>query len=253
MIELKSNGELARMRRAGDMVARVLEEMPRWIKPGVTTAALDRYAEECIVKLGGRPSFKGYRGFPSAICTSVNEEVVHGIPGPRALKVGDIIGIDVGAEVEGYHADGAMTYPVGEVSPPLRRLIEVTREALRLGIEQARLGNWLSNVSHAIQRHVEANGFQVVRQFVGHGIGSELHQDPAVPNYGAPNQGLKLQAGMALAIEPMVNMGTWEVEILPDGWTAVTKDRRPSCHFEDTVAVTPDGPELLTRCQKKSQ
>ena len=240
------------MRQAGRIVAGVLQEMEKVIRPGVTTGELDRIAEATIRRLGGEPAFKGYRNFPASICTSVNEEVVHGIPGKRVLREGDIIGVDVGAKVNGYFGDGARTFGVGRISPTAERLMEVTREALLRGIAQALAGSRLSNISHAIQGFVEANGFSVVRDFVGHGIGSSIHQDPPVPNFGSPNHGVELKNGMALAIEPMVNEGTFDVRILPDGWTVVTTDQKLSCHFEHTIVIGDDQPEILTECPRKS-
>lgn len=234
------------MREAGRIVGRVLEEIETLIRPGITTRQLDQHAEGLIRRWGGEPAFKGYRGFPASICTSVNEEVVHGIPGGRILKERDIIGIDVGVRIHGYYGDAAATFPVGKVDDVARRLLEVTQEALRLGIQEGRVGARLSNISHAIQRYVESCGFSVVRDFVGHGIGSSIHQDPQVPNFGQPNQGVALKEGMALAIEPMVNVGGPEVMILEDGWTVVTKDRAPSCHFEHTIAIREGDPEVLT-------
>ena len=204
-----------------------------------------------IHRLGGEPAFKGYRGFPASICTSVNEEVVHGIPGRRVLKEGDIVGIDVGAKVNGYFGDAARTFGVGKVSLDALRLIQVTGEALTRGIEKGVLGGRLSNISHAIQSYVESFGYSVVRDFVGHGIGSQMHQDPQVPNFGSPNHGVELRKGMALAIEPMVNQGGFEVLVLDDGWTVVAKDRRLSCHFEHTIVINEGSPEILTEWHPK--
>ena len=234
------------MRQAGQIVAQVLQNLEPLIRPGITTGELDREAETIIRRLGGEPAFKGYRGFPAAICTSVNEEVVHGIPGPRVLKEGDIVGVDVGAKVSGYFGDGARTFGVGTIGEEAGRLIQVTREALARGIQQAVLGGRLSNISFAIQSYVESFGYSVVRDFVGHGIGSQIHQDPQVPNFGSPNHGVELKEGMALAIEPMVNVGGAEVLVLDDGWTVVTKDRKLSCHFEHTVVIGEGPPEILT-------
>jgi methionyl aminopeptidase len=203
-------------------------------------------AEELLRQEDVAPAFKGYRGFPATVCTSVNEEIVHGIPGERILKQGDIIGLDLGINYEGYFSDVAVTLAVGTINPRKKKLLEVTREALSEGIKEAKEDNYLMNISCAIQNYVERNGFSVVRQFVGHGIGKSLHEEPEVPNFGKPNQGPVLKKGMVLAIEPMVNMGTWESLILDNGWTAVTKDGMPSAHFEHTVAVTENGPEILT-------
>ena len=216
------------------------------VKPGITTADLDRLAEDIIKKNGARPLFKGYCGFPASICTSINEEVVHGIPSLRLLKSGDIISIDIGAEKNGYCGDAAVTLPVGEVDAEALRLLQVTEASLYKGIEQAVVGNRLTDISHAIQTHAEGNGFSVVREYVGHGIGKQMHEDPKVPNYGMPGRGPRLVSGLVLAIEPMVNMGTHHVEVLQDNWTVVTKDRKWSAHFEHTVAVTDDGPRILT-------
>ena len=246
MIVLKRPEEIARMREAGRLVARLLLELEKRIRPGVTTAELDRFAEEFIRSAGGVPSFKGYRGFPASICTSVNDEVVHGIPGPRRLQEGDIISIDVGVLLKGYHGDGARTYAVGAIDAQARRLLEVTERALYAGIEQARPGRRVSDIGHAVQQVVEAAGFSVVREFVGHGIGRRIHEDPQVPNFGPPGQGPRLRPGMTLAVEPMVNEGTPEVAIREDRWTAVTRDGRRSAHFEHTVAITEDGPTILS-------
>jgi len=203
-------------------------------------------AEEYIKRHGGIPAFKGYRGYPRSLCVSVNEEVVHGIPGKRRLKEGDIVSLDLGVLMDGYYGDAAITVPVGKVSELAKKLIKVTEEALYRGIEMARPGNRLSDISHAIQTHVEKAGFSVVREFVGHGIGKQLHEEPQVPNFGPPNRGPRLEPGMVLAIEPMVNTGTWEVRILPNGWTVVTADGGLSAHFEHTVAITDNGPEILS-------
>ncbi|NLO89552.1 MAG: type I methionyl aminopeptidase [Clostridia bacterium] len=246
MIFLKSEQELELMREAGRIVANVLLEIEEAVKPGITTERLNEIAEDIIIKSGAKPLFKGYKGFPASICTSVNEEVVHGIPSLRKLKSGDIISIDVGAEKNGYCGDAAMTFPVGEVSEEAMKLIEVTREALSMGIKQAVVGNRLSDISHAVQSYVEDNGFSVVREYVGHGIGRNMHEEPPVPNFGVPGRGPRLVPGMVLAIEPMVNMGTYMVQVKDDGWTVVTCDGKYSAHFEHTVAVTEAGPRILT-------
>ncbi len=246
MIVLKRPDEIARMRAAGRIVGQLLEEIGRRIRPGVTTAELDRFAEAFIRERGAIPSFKGYRGYPASICTSVNEQVVHGIPGERPLREGDILSVDVGVVLDGYHGDAARTFPVGEVDERARRLLEVTEQALWAGIEQARVGRHLSDIGHAIQRLVESAGLSVVREFVGHGIGRQMHEEPQVPNYGLPGRGVRLRAGMTLAIEPMVNEGASDVTILEDQWTAVTVDGSRSAHFEHTVAITDDGPVVLT-------
>lgn len=233
-------------RAAAQVVARALSELGRAVRPGITTAELDLLAETVIRDLGARPAFKGYRGFPASICPSINEEVVHGIPGPRALKEGDIVGIDVGAELNGWYGDAAMTFAVGAVSESASLLMRVTAEALALGLAQARAGNRVGDISHAVQSHVERNGFTVVRDLVGHGIGREMHEEPAIPNYGAPGKGPRLVVGQVLAIEPMVNAGGHAVVTRPDGWTVATKDGQWSAHFEHTVAVGPEGPEILS-------
>jgi methionyl aminopeptidase len=246
MVYLRDRSEIERIRASAQLVARTLEMLGGEVKPGVTTADLDRLAETFIRDHGARPAFKGYRGFPATICPSVNDEVVHSIPGFRRLKDGDIIGIDVGVEKEGFYGDAAFTFPVGEASEEVLRLLAVTREALRRGIEQAKSGNRVGDISHAIQSHAEQNGFSVVRELLGHGIGRQMHEEPQVPNFGPPDRGPRLMAGQVLAIEPMVNVGRPEVTTRPDGWTVVTKDGSLSAHFEHTVAVGPDGPEILS-------
>ncbi|KJR46999.1 Methionine aminopeptidase [Desulfosporosinus sp. I2] len=247
MIELKNASQLELMRKAGRIVAETLELVREHAKPGVTTLELDRIAEKYIRSQGAIPAFKGYNGFPATLCTSVNEQVVHGIPSLRNLDSGDIISIDCGAHIEGFFGDSAITLIIGEVDEEIQRLLKVTEESLMMGIAQARLGNRLYDVSHAVQKHVEANKFSVVRDYVGHGIGRAMHEDPQIPNFGKPGRGPRLEVGMALAIEPMVNMGTHEVQTLKDRWTVVTKDNLPSAHFEHTVAITENGPEILTR------
>lgn len=234
------------IRAAAQVVARALRELGRAVRPGLTTAELDRLAETVIRDCGARPAFKGYRGFPASICPSINEEVVHGMPGERALKDGDIIGVDVGAELNGWYGDAAKTFAVGAVSDEASRLMRVTEESLMLGIAQARAGNRVGDISHAVQSYVEENGFSVVRDLVGHGIGREMHEEPAIPNYGPPGKGPRLVVGHVLAIEPMVNAGGHAVITRPDGWTVATKDGLLSAHFEHTVAVGPEGPEILS-------
>ncbi len=245
-IMVKSKEDLAAMRRAGQVAAQALETVVQAVRPGVTTHDLDQIAEDRIRRLGGVPSFLGYRGFPASICTSVNDEVVHGIPGPRKLREGEIISVDLGAVVDGFHGDLAVTVPVGKVSGEIDRLLRVTREALAIGIRAVRPKGRLGNVSAAIQKYVEEHGFSVVREFAGHGIGRRLHEEPQIPNFGRPGNGVPLRPGMTLAIEPMVNMGTAEVMMDPDGWTVRTRDHKPSAHFEHTVAVGEDGPIVLT-------
>jgi methionyl aminopeptidase len=247
MIVLKSDQEIEKIGQASRIVALTLAYLKEWVKPGVSTQELDRLAEEFIVKQGARPAFKGYRDFPCTLCTSINEEVVHGIPSKRRLKEGDIIGIDAGAVVEGYFGDAAITLPVGKIAPEIQHLLEATEQALYKGIAQASPGNRLSDISHAIQVHAEGAGYSVVTDFVGHGIGRNLHEDPQVPNFGQPGQGPRLKEGMVLAIEPMVNMGGSAVKILEDHWTVVTQDGELSAHFEHTIAVTSQGPVILTK------
>ena len=247
MIILKSQRELNYLRDAGRIVAETLEEIKKAVKPDVTTLELDRVAEEYIIKKGAKPAFKGYHGFPGSICASVNEEVVHGIPGLKRLKNGDNVSIDIGAIISGFCGDAAITVPVGEVDAEVEKLIEVTEQSLYTGIEQAMAGNRLSDISHSIQTYAERHGYGVVRDFVGHGIGRNMHEDPQVPNYGLPGRGPRLKAGMTLAIEPMINAGTHEVKTLGDNWTVVTADGKRSAHFEHTIAITADGPEILTK------
>lgn len=247
MITIKSKRELAYMRDAGRIVAGTFAELAREMRPGVTTGKLDQIAEKFITGKGAKPAFKGLYGFPASICASVNEEVIHGIPGLRELKDGDIIGIDIGAEINGYFGDSAVTFPIGEVSTRVSRLLETAEEALYAGIKKACEGNRLFDISHAIQTHVESKGYSVVRDYVGHGIGKRMHEDPQVPNFGRSGRGPRLKSGMTLAIEPMVNEGTYEVRRLPDNWTVVTKDAGLSAHFEHTVAITDGEPEILTR------
>ncbi len=248
MIIKKTSQDIEKMRAAGAVVARCLKELSEQIRPGITTTLdVDKMAEELLKKYGAKSSFKNYRGYPNTVCVAVNEEVVHGIPGNRALMQGDIVGIDLGAILDGWHSDAAITIAVGgNASPEARQLIRVTKEALFKGIEKARPGNRLSDIGHAIQSYVERHGYSVVRDLVGHGIGRRLHEDPQVPNFGPPGKGIKLEEGMTLAIEPMVNAGSYEVETLNDSWTVVTKDRKLSAHFEHTVAIRKSGPDILT-------
>jgi methionyl aminopeptidase len=247
VIILKSPEEIAKMRRAGRIVAATIDAVTVAVRPGLTTGDLDEVAEKTILDEGATPSFKGYRGFPASICASVNEEVVHGIPGARTLKEGDILSLDFGAIWEGYHADSAVTVFVGEPrSAEAEKLVRVTEEALDAGISQVRAGNRLSDISNAVQHVVEGAGFAVVREYVGHGVGRNLHEDPQIPNYGPPGRGPELKPGLVVAIEPMVNLGGWETRVLADGWTVVTADGSLSAHFEHTIAVTDEGPEVLT-------
>ncbi len=248
MIILKSLQEIEQIRKACLIVADVLEKMRSQVHPGVSTLALDEFAERFILAAGAKPAFKGYRGYPRTLCTSVNNEVIHGIPSKDAvLKPGDIVSIDVGAIVEGFYGDAAITLPVGKVAPEAERLMKVTEESLYRGIKQATDGNRLFDISHAVQNHVESNGYSVVRDFVGHGIGRNMHEDPQIPNFGNRGQGPRIKPGMVFAIEPMVNMGGSATVVKEDGWTAVTVDGSLSAHFEHTIAVMPDGPLILTK------
>jgi len=247
---LRGKEEIDAIRAAARLVAQTLAMLGQEVRPGVSTAALDRLAESFIREHGARPAFKGYRGFPASICPSINDEVVHGIPGSRELVEGDIVGVDVGVEKGGFYGDAAFTFPVGIVSEDATRLLQVTREALMRGVAEAKAGNRVGDISHAIQSYVEAQGFSIVRSLVGHGIGRHMHEEPQVPNYGTPDRGPRLMAGQVLAIEPMVNIGAPDVLTQPDGWTVVTKDGSLSAHFEHTVAVGPDGPEILSRADR---
>ncbi len=247
MINIKTEPELELIRKSGEVLKETFSVLEKMIRPGVTTAELDAAAEDFMRSRGGIPAFKGYQGYPATICASINEEVVHGIPGTRSLEEGDIVGIDMGVVLEEFYSDATRTYPVGEISEDTARLIRVTSETLDRGIEQARAGNHLSDISHAIQKHAESHGYSIVRALVGHGIGRRMHEEPQIPNFGPPGKGPELQAGMVLAIEPMVNVGTHDVLTLEDKWTFVTVDGKLSCHFEDTVAVTDNGPRIMTR------
>jgi len=248
VITIKSKAEFETMRRAGRLVAETLDKLRTAVKPGMSTGDLDKIAYEHITKHGGVPSFKGYRGFPASICTSVNDEVVHGIPSKRRMvSEGDIISIDCGAIIDGWHGDAAVTVPVGHTNAEMERLLKVTEESLHKGIDLAVPGKRLGDVSAAIQRYAEAQGYSVVREYVGHGIGREMHEEPQIPNWGTPGRGVLLKQGMALALEPMVNAGKAEVRVLKDDWTVVTQDGKWSAHFEHTVALTENGPEILTK------
>lgn len=247
MIHRKSPREIEMMREAGQYVARILDEISEKIKPGITTLELDVFAEKRCKDFGVKPAFKGYHGFPATLCISINEEVVHGIPSKRTLREGDIVSVDCGVIADGWFGDSARTFIVGSVSDEVKQLVDVTRESLMKGIEQCHVGNRLFDIGHAIQNYVEGFGYGVVREFVGHGIGKALHEDPQVPNYGPKGKGIPLKEGMVLAIEPMINAGRPEVRVLSDGWTAVTVDHSLSAHFEHTVAITANGPEILTR------
>ncbi len=247
MILLKSPQEIARMEKANRIVAEILEEVKERVRPGVETRELDELAEEGCRRHKVEPAFKGYRGYPSCICISVNEEIVHGIPGPRVIKDGDLVSLDFGVRYDGYYGDAALTVPVGEVAPEAQELLAVTAESLDAAIAQVQIGARLTNISHAVQTVVEGHGFAVIREFVGHGIGRSLHEDPQIPNFGPPGRGPVMQAGMTMAIEPMTCSGSWRVRILPDGWTAVTQDGSLAAHFEHTVALTDKGVKVLSR------
>jgi methionyl aminopeptidase len=246
-IECKFPAEIERLRRSGRLVRGLLEEMRERVRPGVTTLELERHVEKRLGELKAKPAFKGYRGYPCCLCASVNEEIIHGIPSERRLREGDIVGLDLGVIVDGYYGDSAITVPVGQISEPLQKLLRVTEEALELAIAQARPGNRVGDISAAIQQHAEKSSFSVVREFVGHGIGRELHEEPQIPNYGTPGHGPVLKEGMVLAIETMVNSGGPGVRVLEDHWTAVTADGGYSAHFEHMVAVTRNGSDVLTR------
>ena len=247
MIIGKSQKEIDKMRAAGQLVGRVLQQLRGMVAPGITTLDVDRAAEKMIRDAGAYPTFKGYNGFPFSICASVNEQVVHGFPSEYVLKEGDIFSIDVGATLDGFVGDTATTVGVGQVSDDRLRLMRVTEESLQLAIEQCRAGNHLGDIGFAVQSHAEAHGYSIVRDYVGHGIGRKMHEDPQIPNYGKPGKGPKIKTGYVFAIEPMVNMGSLHTRTLKDGWTVVTVDGQPSAHFEHTVAITEEGPEVLTR------
>lgn len=246
MITLRSPEELVKLRAANQLVASILAELRRMAVPGATTAEMDAEAERLVRAAGAEPAFKGYRGFPGTICASVNQEVVHGFPSDRPLVEGDILSVDMGVKLAGYYGDSAVTVAVGRIAPAAQKLLDVTEASLYAGIDAIRVGGRVSDIGHAIQQHVEAHGYSVVREFVGHGIGTKLHEEPQVPNYGPPGRGPRLAEGMVLAIEPMVNQGRAAVRVLADGWTAVTVDGMLSAHFEHTVAVGPEGAEVLT-------
>jgi methionyl aminopeptidase len=247
MITLKSKRELEIMRTASRIVGEVLQELRGYCKAGVTTRELDRIAEEKTLAAGAKPAFKGYRGFPRSLCTSIDQEVVHGIPGNRVLKDGEIVGLDFGVSYDGYFGDAAITVSIGDISAQVQLLLRVTEECLYRGIEQMVPGNHLADISRAIQTHAESHGFSLVKEFGGHGIGRSLHEDPMVLNYVANGRGIKLKPGLVLAVEPMVNMGVDQVRVLSDGWTVVTTDGKPSAHFEHTIAIADNGPEILTK------
>lgn len=246
MISIKNSRELSMMREACIISARALKLAGEAVEPGVTTGEIDRIIRRYIESQGAKPNFLGYGGFPASACISVNETVIHGIPGNRVIKAGDIVSIDVGAFFNGFNGDNAATFPAGDISPEAERLLAATKESLHEGIAQAIAGNRIGDIGSAVQRYVEMRGYSVVRQFVGHGVGTNLHEDPSVPNFGTPGRGPRLLPGMTLAIEPMINMGGPEVRILKDGWTTVTQDGKLSAHFEHTIAITQDGPVILT-------
>lgn len=246
MINIKSSREIELMRQAGRIVALAHEAIKPMIQPGVTTAAIDQAVKDVIASHGGVPTFLGYRDFPAAICASVNEEVVHGIPGSKQLVEGDIIAVDIGVTYRGYHGDSAWTYPVGRIAPEVQVLLDATKEALFIGLAAAKVGNRIGHIGHAIQAYIAPLGYGIVEEFTGHGVGRELHEEPPIPNFGPVTEGPVIKAGMTLAIEPMINLGTKRVRILSDGWTAVTADHKPSAHFEHTIVVTDDGYEILT-------
>jgi len=248
MVILKQPAEIDKIRASNRIVAEVLAVLQEKVKAGITTLELDRIAEEMTLRRGAKPAFKGYRGYPFSLCASVNEEIIHGLPSKRVLADGDIVGLDFGVYCKGYYGDAALTVPVGNISPEAGLLLKATEESLALAIDAARVGNRVGDISAAVQNHVEAAGYAVVRDFVGHGIGRNLHEEPQIPNFGVKGRGVALKAGMVLAIEPMVNAGSYRVKIRSDGWTAVTADGRLSAHFEHTVAITENGPEILSRC-----
>jgi methionyl aminopeptidase len=247
MIVYKTEAEIAAMAAAGRIVARILEEMRPLVSPGARTGDLDAYAERRTRELGAKPAFKGYRGYPASVCISVNEEVIHGIPSDRVLREGDLVSLDFGVLYDGFYGDAARSYPVGRVTPLAERLIAAAEASFHSGLEALVEGGRVSDISHAVQRRVEADGFSVIRSFVGHGIGHALHEEPQVPNFGLPGRGPRLRRGLVLAIEPMIAAGDWDVEILDDGWTAVTRDRSLAAHYEETVALTENGPLILSR------
>ncbi|HAJ26991.1 MAG TPA: type I methionyl aminopeptidase [Syntrophus sp. (in: bacteria)] len=249
MVILKQPSEIEKIRESNGIVAEILAELKERVQEGVTTLELDRISEELVLKKGAKPAFKGYRGYPFSLCASINEQVIHGLPSQRVLTEGDIVGLDFGVYYHGFYGDAALTVPVGRISEEASMLLKATEESLDRAIQEATVGNRLGDISAAVQKHVEAEGFSVVRDFVGHGIGRNLHEDPQIPNYGSKGRGVALKAGMVLAIEPMVNAGTYKVRMLTDGWTAVTADGRLSAHFEHTIAITDHGPEILSRMQ----
>lgn len=248
-----SNEEIHAIKRSNQIVAKILAELGTMIKPGVRTIELDEHAETRAREMGAIPAFKGYRGYPSSLCTSINEEIVHGIPSSRRLQEGEILSLDFGVLYDGYYGDAAVTYPVGEITPKAKKLIEAAEQAFYKSMDQMRQGKRISDISFSIQSYVESQGFSVIRSFVGHGIGFSLHEEPQIPNFGQPGRGPKIKAGMVFAIEPMIAMGNWDIEILDDNWTAVTRDRSLSAHYEHTVAITQKGPEILSLLNEKKK
>ena len=248
MISLKTGRDVDAMRRAGKITAAARALAGEMVRPGVSTKAIDRAVHEFILSQGAQPSFLHYNGYPASVCISINEQVIHGIPGSRKIREGDVVSIDVGACIDGFHGDCAATYVAGEDSEEVKRLIRVTRESFFEALRYARAGNRVSDISHAVQTYVEQNGFSVVREYVGHGVGSVMHEDPEVPNYGRPGRGPRLVRGMTIAVEPMVNMGSAAIRVLDDGWTVVTQDGKPACHYENTILITSGDPEILTVC-----
>ena len=253
MIIYKSEPEIQAIRAANQIVARILAELAEMVSPGITTRELDRYAEKRTREMGALPAFKGYRGYPASLCTSINAEIVHGIPSARKLQEGDIISIDFGTVLDGFYGDAAATFPVGGISPEAEKLIAVAKESFYRGMEKAVVGNRIGDISSAVQLYVESEDFSVIRNFVGHGIGFSLHEEPQVPNFGTPGHGPKIKPGMVLAIEPMIAAGNWDVEILDDNWTALTLDRSLSAHHEHTIAITREGPKILSSLEEESQ
>ncbi len=252
LIAIKSAREIEHMRRAGELTAQARALAGQMVKPGVTTSEIDHEVQKFIEQHGATPSFLNYSGFPKSVCISVNDEVIHGIPGPRVLEDGDIVSIDVGAFLDGFHGDCAATFPCGHISEQAEQLINVTRQSFFEGIQNAKAGARISDISHAVQQYVEANGFSVVRDYVGHGVGRKLHEAPEVPNFGRPGHGARLQSGMTIAVEPMVNAGDWNIKVMKNKWTVKTVDGSLAAHYENTILITDGEPEILTRCQESS-
>lgn len=247
MIKIYSENEIEILRQGGKILAKIIEELKKEVKPGVTTKYLNKVAKDLVFSWGAEPSFEGFEGFPAALCTSINQEIVHAVPGKRKLKEGDILSLDLGIRLEEFCTDMAITIPIGKIDKKTRKLIKITKEALKVGIKQAKPGNHLGDIGHAIQKYVEKNGFNVVRELVGHGVGKQVHEAPRIPNYGSPDEGPELKSGMVLALEPMVTVGDWHVEKTKGGFGYKTVDNSLSCHFEHTIAITPKGPKVLTK------